>query len=142
MKSIFFLIFSYLLVNISYSTESTTTSTTITSLNKLDYIYKILVIIIACVIFLFSIIAMIFLYCHNTKNTIRDEPNINQNDLNNFYNYRQEPRIIQNNLYSDNDVKPGQYIDIEGDGSSIDDDEDIEESLNYLRYNITQTTDF
>jgi len=142
MKSIFFLILSYLLVNISYSTESTTTSTTITSLNKLDYIYKILVIIIACVIFLFSIIAMIFLYCHNTKNTIRDEPNINQDHLNNFYHYRQEPRIIQNNLYSDNDVKPGQYIDIEGDGSSLDDDEDIEESLNYLRYNITQTTDF
>ena len=132
----------------NFTTSSTTLSTTTTNTEqnkdgyKLDSIYKILVIIIAGVIFLFSIFAMIFLYCHKTKNTIRDEPNDNQENLNNFYHYRQQPRIIHNNLYSDIDEKTGEYIDIEDEGSSLDDEEDIEQSINYLRYNSTQTTDF
>ena len=134
------------ITNTTNTTSSTTSITNTTQDNdvyKLDSIYKILVIIIAGVIFLFSIVAMIFLYCHKTKNKIRDQPNDNQDHLNNFYHYRQQPRIIHNNLYGNIDEKTGEYIDIEDESSSsLDDEEDIEQSLNYLRYNSTQTTDF
>ena len=84
---------------------------------------------------------MIFLYCYNTNNTIRDIPNNNE-PLNNFYHYRNEPRIIHNSMYSEVNANPDEYIDVQDDDSSLDDDEDVEESINYLRYNSTQTTDF
>lgn len=124
------------------STISTSTTTlTPNQVYKLDSIYKILVIIIASVIFLFSIIAMIFVFCYKTKNTIRDVPN-NQADLNNFYHYRHQSRIIHNSMYRDVETNPDEYIDVQDDNSSLDDDDDIEKSINYLRYNSTQTTDF
>ena len=121
--------------------KTTVNNTNIIQSYEIDNVYKMLVIIIAGVIFLFSLTAMIFLYCYNTKNTIRDVPNDNQEQLNNFYHYKTEPRIIHNSMYSSVSSNPGEYIEVEEDNSSLDDEEDVEQSINYLRYN-THTTDF
>ena len=127
------------LPNTTTSTTTTSTTTTSTSnLNSWDNLYKILIIIIAGIIFLFSITAMVFLYCNNTNKTIRD----NEEPLNDFYNYRNEPRIIHNSMYSSVTVNPDEYIEVDDDASSLDDDEDINRSYNYLRNGNSQTTDF
>ena len=44
-------------------------------------------------------------------------------------------------MYSSVSSNPGEYIEVEEDNSSLDDEEDVEQSINYLRYN-THTTDF
>jgi hypothetical protein len=138
------------LTNLTYTTSSATNLTTTSSSStlllhsKIYSIKNILIIGTACIICLCSIFSIILLCCNNPNTIIYPiKENIETND---FYNYNNQPRIIQNTLYDPLNIHKndkGEYIEVNGeDRDSLDDEEDVNDSYNYFKYSGTQYTDF
>ena len=130
-----------------YLNSSSTTPTTYTNSPNNSYvfnsIYKILIIVIACIIFLFSIIACICICCYKTNKKIR--PTIYTETGNNaeVIHVNTVPifgRSLRNEIYNSVSFNNGEYIEVD---DSLDDGDNVENSYNYLRKtNETKSTDF
>ena len=109
---------------------------------RLDKIYRIIIIIISSCIILFPCIALGYIFFNKTRSRI---PETNNEYINDFYHYNNQPRIIQNSIYdidANNDIG---YVEVDGDDyvdqTSLD-EKIFQTKFNYYKNNKTMTTDF
>ena len=126
---------------ISTTTANTNNTNTIVD-NSLNKVYRIIIIIISSCIIIFPCGALMYICVNKTNNRITDI--IQEEPVNDFYHYNNQPRIIHNSIYDTTSMNDVGYVEVDGEDEeqSSFDATLFQTQYNYYKNNKSMTTDF